>query len=76
MAVFSANRVVRTVTIHKENCRFISKDKLLTCGCRETGKNGNHRLYCEQHMSSTVIDQFMNGKFWAILMCETCFRSD
>ena len=74
MANYTANNPVKTLTVHKPECRFIPRSKLRPCGCGDTGKRGNQRWYCEDHISSYDVDRFMNGKFWAVLLCDGCFR--
>ena len=73
MAIYSANRPNRTVTLHKDNCRRIPRDNLEACGCGETGERGNQQWFCEDHLHIEDIDQFMNGRQWALLLCETCY---
>ena len=73
MAVYSANRVVKTVTMHKPGCRFISKATEKSCGCVVTGLKNQHKWYCENHITKDDVDEFMNGRFWAILICGNCF---
>lgn len=74
MAVYTVNQVVKTLTIHKDHCRVIPRGKLKACGCGDTGQKGQQRWYCEQHIRTTDVNKYMNGKFWAILMCDICFR--
>ncbi len=76
MAVYTVSKVVKTLTIHKDNCRVIPRDKLKACGCGDTGQRGEQRWYCEKHISSNAVNEYMNGKFLAILMCDICFRND
>ncbi|MEN6300032.1 MAG: hypothetical protein ABFD51_09035 [Anaerolineaceae bacterium] len=74
MAVYTVNRVVKTLTIHKENCRKIPREHLKPCCCGDTGQKDNQRWFCEEHISLDAVNEYMNGKFWAILMCDICFR--
>jgi hypothetical protein len=74
MAIYSANRPNKTVTIHKSDCRVIPRGKLEPCGCGDAGELGNQHWYCEKHICRDAVDKFMNGRFWAILLCELCFR--
>ena len=74
MVVYVANSVVKTLVIHKETCKRVKK--LSPCGCGEGGEKGNSRWYCESHITINKVDRFMNGKFWAILLCDDCFRED
>lgn len=76
MAVYTVNQVVKTLTIHKDGCRVIPWDKLRACGCGDTGQKGQQRWYCEKHISSNAVNEYTNGKFWAILMCDICFRDN
>jgi hypothetical protein len=76
MAVYVVNKVVKTLMIHKDDCRVVQKSGLKPCGCGVTGQKGQQRWYCEKHISSNAVNEFMNGKFWAILMCDICFRED
>jgi hypothetical protein len=73
MATFSANNPVKTVTIHKEECRRIPKSKLDACGCGDTGVLGNQRWWCEKDITADKIDAFMNHRHWAFLLCDECF---
>ena len=74
MAIYTVNRVVKTLSIHKDNCNKISWDHLKSCGCGDTGDRDNQRWYCEDHSATDDVDRFMGGKFWAFLLCEICFR--
>ncbi len=73
MAIYSANRPNRTVTLHKNDCHRIPTDNLKACGCGKTGELGNQEWFCENHISIKDINQFMNGRRWALLLCETCY---
>ncbi len=72
--VFSANRPNKTLVIHKPECRVIPWGRLTKCGCGDTGELGNQRWFCETHITRQSVDEFMHGRFWAILMCDICFR--
>ena len=74
MAIYSANKPNRTVSLHKAGCNFIPTEKLNSCGCGDRGSLGNQRWYCEEHVSIDDINEFMNDRFWAILLCDKCFR--
>ena len=74
MAVYSANNPVKTLTLHKPGCQFIPKEHLKPCGCGDTGTRGNQRWYCEEHILLNEVSEFMNGRFWAVLLCDQCFR--
>lgn len=76
MAVYTVNRVVKTLTIHKVDCHFIHREGLRPCGCGDTGKEGNQRWYCEQHITIDDVNDYMKGKFWAILFCDVCFKDN
>ena len=71
--MFTANRLVKTLVIHKPGCRVIPWGKLDSCGCGDTGEHGNQKWFCEDHITREAVDKFMNRKFWAILMCDICF---
>ena len=75
MAVYSANKPNRTLTLHKLGCSSIKSNQLKSCGCGDTGELGNHHWYCEGHISIDKVDEFMNDRFWAILICDKCFRN-
>ena len=72
--MYTANRPVKTLVIHKPECRVIPWDSLNECGCGDRGELGNQRWYCELHITKQAVDEFMHGRFWAILMCDICFR--
>ncbi len=77
MSFYSINKPNRTVTIHKDNCKLVNKIKTLSeseCGCCSTGDNKNHRWFCEEHITREEIDNFMNDRYWAILICNKCFK--
>lgn len=74
MAVYTANRPNKTLVIHKPSCRVIPKEGLRACGCGDRGELGNQRWYCEEHISLDAVNEFMRGRFWAILLCDLCFR--
>ena len=74
MAIYSANNPGKTLTIHKTGCRVIPWKDLKSCGCGATGSQGNQLWICEEHMSIDVVDEFQNGRYWATLFCDLCFR--
>ena len=74
MAIYTANKPVKTLTLHKNGCRVIPLDDLKPCGCGDTGAKGNQRWYCEEHISIDQVNNFENGRYWAILLCDLCFR--
>lgn len=72
MAQYSANKPNRTVTLHKETCHRIP-NSLSGCGCGATDKNGNQRWFCENHVTLEKINDHMNHRQWAFLLCHNCF---
>jgi hypothetical protein len=74
--MYSANRPVRTLVVHKPECRIIPWEKLDPCGCGNTGGLGNQRWFCEDHVTIKDVDEFMSGRFWAILLCDLCFKHE
>lgn len=75
MALYSANRHTRTLTLHKNHqCRYVPKKDLQKCGCGSTGEKQNHHWWCEDHITITNINRFMNNRFWAILLCGNCYE--
>jgi hypothetical protein len=74
--VYALNCPNKTLVIHKPGCRMIPRDKLQPCGCGDTGEYDNQRWFCETHITREAADEFMNGRFWAILMCDLCFRAE
>ena len=76
MAIYTANRVVKTLTLHKEHCRYIKWDQIKSCGCGAGGKKGNQPWYCETHFTTDAVERFMGRKNWAIVLCDTCYRED
>jgi hypothetical protein len=73
MAYYSANKPNKTVAIHKEGCQKIPKDVLSECGCVETGEQGNQQWFCEKDVSAKKIDEFMNHRHWAFILCDVCW---
>jgi hypothetical protein len=73
---FSANRPVKTLVIHKPDCRVIPWEGLKSCGCGDRGELGNQRWYCETHITRKAVDEFMHNRFWAILLCDLCFGEE
>ena len=74
MAVYTANSEVNTLKVHKATCRVIPKDDMKPCGGGDRGQMGNQRWYGEKHILTDDVSSFMNGKFWAILFFDICFR--
>ena len=70
---YSANNPNKTLVIHKPDCNRIPWGKLSGCGCGDTGDRGNQYWFCEEHVTHEAVDEFMNGRFWAILICDVCF---
>ena len=75
MAIYTANKPNKVLTIHKPGCRVIPHSKLKPCGCGDTGMQDNQRWYCEDHITLDDIEEYMNGRFWAVLVCDLCFRN-
>ncbi len=73
MAVFSIDTVVRIVTIHKDECNSIPKEKLLPCKCGRTGERNEYFWRCEKDMSVTEVTTLMNYCFWPIRFCANCY---
>ena len=71
--MYSANRPVRTLTLHKAGCRHIRGGQLEACGCGYTGSQGNQRWWCEEHVAIEAVDEFMRQRFWAPLLCGGLF---
>lgn len=74
MAIYTANKTVKTLTVHKRGCRVIPAGKLSPCGCGDTGGTDSQRWFCEEHITLTAVEEYMNHRNWAILMCDLCFR--
>jgi hypothetical protein len=65
MAVYSANKPNRTVTLYKPECRLIPLEKLKSCRCGDTGKAGNQRWFCEEHVTTNNIRELLfQGLLW------------
>lgn len=73
MAVYSANRPNRTLALHKTSCTHIPYDRLSDCGCGERGAGGNQLWFCEDHVTRDQVDEFMRGRYWAIVICNDCY---
>jgi hypothetical protein len=74
MAIYSANKPNRTLTLHKDGCKHISTQKgMQPCGCGPTGSQGNQQWWCESHMNRNDVDTFMKNRFWSILVCDQCY---
>lgn len=76
MAIYSINRVVRTVTLHKDDGCTRSRRiaRRLPCVCGMAGKLGNHEWCCETHVTVTKIAARVGaGRHWAMLLCTECF---
>ena len=74
MAIYSANRPNRTLTLHKDGCKHIpTQDTMQTCGCGPTGIHGNQQWWCETHINRSSVDNFMGNRFWSILICDQCY---
>lgn len=73
MATYSANNPNRVLVLHKDECSEVSKAGVSSCGCRSTSVQGNSRWFCEEHVTQKAVDDFMDGRFWAILLCSKCF---
>lgn len=73
MARYSANNPNRVLVLHKDECNEVSKAELSGCGCRPAIGLGNTQWFCEQHITRDAVDDFMGGRFWAILLCTKCF---
>lgn len=74
MARYSANNPNRTLTLHRDNCSHVSTGTPQNCGCGSTSTQGNQQWWCETHVGRDHVDTFMGGRFWAILLCDACYR--
>jgi hypothetical protein len=74
--MYTANRPVRTVVVHKPGCRVIPWTQLESCGCGDTGERNNPRWFCEIHVSMEGLEEFFNRRHWAVLLCSLCFGKD
>lgn len=74
VTMFSANKPNKTLAIHKPGCPKIPTQSLRVCGCGDTGELGNQRWWCERHITLDQVDKFMNGRHWAIILCDVCFK--
>ena len=72
--LYSANRPNRTLTLHKGSCSRIPWNQLDKCGCGSTGQLGNQQWWCGEHMTIQAVNEFMNQRLWAALLCHTCFE--
>ncbi|GIW42664.1 MAG: hypothetical protein KatS3mg076_3241 [Candidatus Binatia bacterium] len=73
MALYSASRPNRTVTLHKNGCRFVPRKTLRPCGCGAGSPRGNQRWWCEEHVRMDAVERFMRTRFWALLLCDRCY---
>jgi hypothetical protein len=73
MAIYSANGPAKTLIVHKEDCHWIPRDKLRSCGCGSTSDKGNQEWWCEDHITRNLVNEFQHNRFWAIILCDTCF---
>ena len=73
MARYSANNPNRVLVLHKDDCGEVAKAGSSGCGCRSTSELGNSRWFCEEHVTRDAVDDFMSGRFWAILLCTKCY---
>ena len=74
MTLYSANKPNWTLTLHKGSCSRIPWDQLDECGCGSRGKLGNQRWWCGEHIKIEAVNEFMNHRLWAILLCHTCYE--
>jgi hypothetical protein len=74
MVLYTANRPKRTLTLHKASCSHIPWSRLGGCGCGSTAKLGNQQWWCGEHITIETVNQFMNHRLWAILLCHSCYK--
>jgi len=74
MAFYSANKPNKTLTLHKNDCSEIPSRNQNNCGCIETGDNGNHQWFCENHITLETVDQFMGFHNWTTRLCSKCYK--
>jgi hypothetical protein len=74
MVLYKANRSNWTLTLHKGSCSHIPWSQLGECGCGSTGKLGNQQWWCGEHITIEAVNQFMNHRLWAILLCHSCYK--
>ena len=75
MAIYTANSVVKTLMLHKRDCRVIPWSGLEPFGCGQRGKTGAQEWWCEEHITREAVNELMKDKFWAILLCDLCFHN-
>lgn len=74
MAIFMIDRKALTLTIHKERCPTIAQEKLNSDRFDETNSQTGESWYDEKQINLEEVCQQMNGRFWTVMLCETCFR--
>jgi hypothetical protein len=75
MAIFLVDRNKLTVTLHrKENCPKLSQGQVLDCGCSRSTTPGEQIRFCEKHITIEKVKELMEGRFWILVLCNTCFQ--
>jgi hypothetical protein len=75
VAIYTANTTVKTLTLHKDGCSAIRGRVPPGCGCGVRGATEGQQWWCEKHIARDDVDRFMNGRFWAVLMCDVCYSA-
>jgi hypothetical protein len=76
VAIYTANNPVKTLTIHRPGCSAIKRRVPPGCGCGVKGATHGQKWWCENHITRKDVDRFMGGRFWAILLCDVCFKGN
>jgi hypothetical protein len=74
MAIFIVDRKALTLTIHKDGCPTIAQEKLNSDRLDQTDSQTDESWYDEEQINLDEVCKQMNGRFWPIILCETCFR--
>lgn len=72
MVMFTANKPNRTLSIHRSDCSKVPNQGMKPCGCGEAGNLGNQIWWCELHFTIEAVNEFMNHRQWAVILCHIC----
>lgn len=73
MVIFLMDQNAVTLTLHKADCLNIPPVHPNGCGCGAVINAAHQHCFCEEHFHTEAIIKFMDGRYWPVLLCETCY---
>ena len=74
MSIFMVDQNKLTVTLHRDDCSRLPGEQLQALQNGESATLENQSWFCEKDLDLHKITQLMKGRYWILLLCESCFN--